>query len=162
MSITFQAEVDFSAIPESKVFLEDLYEGFNLEADGEYMSSYPDVFKDENGRLYENRKIVDFQYEVNLSNDNFYSVLMKIDHNIYVSTKSNDGCGTINCADLPEFRRKLIKACNSSSSAGVRESFVSGNFHYSGISSDSISQRIQQMLIIVDNAQKRGLNVFWS
>ncbi len=162
MSITFQAEVDFKEITARKVFLEDLYEGFDLETGGEYMSSYPDVFKDENGRLYEMRQIVDFEYEINLSNDNFYSVLQKIDHNLYVKTKSDGGFGSVSFEDLPSFRRKLIKACNITSSVGTRDSYVDGNFHYNGASSEYIIEKIKHMLTIIDNAQKRNIGIFWA
>lgn len=162
MSITFQAAIDYKTVEQKKMYFEEIYQGYNHETDFEYMSQYPDVLIDENGRLYEMRDVIPFEHEVNMSNDNFYSVLQNIDHNLYVSTKAEGGYGSVSFEDLPAFRRKLIKAVNSSSESGTTESFVSGNFYHCGIDKSGIVSRIQSMLTIIHNAQERKLGVFWA
>lgn len=163
MTVNFQAQIDYSSFPKVKVFVEDLYPGADSFEDAVYFENDPSFLKDEEtGRLYQFVEKIDFDYTMNMSNDCFYSVIRRIDQNIYVQTHSDGGYGQIKYEDIPSFKRKVIKALNSSTEVGVCESSVEGNFFHCGVSNERIVNHLRAMLIIISNAQERKLNIFWA
>lgn len=161
MSITFQASVDYSTMPKVKVFLVDLYPGLDEECFASDVG-YGVYFDEESKRHYQmDYAEPGFVYEVNMSNANFDHVLKIIDHNLWVLHRE-EPCHSIKHADLPAFRRKIIKVINKDLSFHEVESFQHGNFFSGGIDSEYITKRMIQMLEIIDNAQKRELDVFWA
>lgn len=162
MSITFQAAINLSDFPKKKVFVEDKYEGLDSFEDAAYFENDPYLQKDpDSGRFYEMEADIDFDYEINMSNSNFYSVIKNVDNNLYVKIYNSDGCGSLSFEDLPSFKSKIIKSINTSKSNGVRESIQDGNFYHVGIDKEEINSRLKKMLIIVENAQKLKIGVFW-
>lgn len=161
MSITFQASVDYSKMEKEKVFLIDLYP--NLDEEDFSMDLGCGVFLDEETNRHYQMDYVDpgFVYEINMSNANFAHVLKIIDHNLWV-LHNEDSCRSIKHAELPEFRRKIIKVLNKDLSAHEVEHSQRGNFFSGGINSEYITKSMTRMLEIIDNAQKRDLDIFWA
>lgn len=160
MTITFQASIDNSEVEMVKVYMTDLYPGleeeyfacevgmgveFDAEAQRHYQMEYP---------------APDFLCEVNLSNANFAQILRIIDNNLYL-IQQEECYYSISHEKLPEFRRKIIAAMNKNLKPFTYDSYREGNMFHGGIDVDYISGRMVQMLEIIDNAQKRGLDVHW-
>lgn len=161
MGVTFQASVDYSKMKKQKVFLTDLYPNMDEEEFSMHLG-YGIFFDEETNRHYQ-MDYVDpgFVYEINMSNANFSHVLKIIDHNLWV-LHIEDSCHSVKNADLAEFRRKIIKAMNKNLSIHEVEYSQKGNFFSGGIDSTYISKNMSKMLEIIDNAQKRDLDIFWA
>lgn len=157
--MTFQASVDYSTVAKKKVFIKDLYPSLN---DDDFADD-PYVFRDDKtGLLYELRDDIDFEHSIDQTYDRFYAVMDIIDRNLTVLTKQ-EACYHILNKDIPSFKRKLIKALNSSKlSKHTYSTTRVGNCTNGGLSLSDIIMRLESMLIITTNAQERGLDVFWA
>lgn len=155
--MTFSANIDYSNIERVKVYAIDLYPDF-LNSDFEY-----DNFLQEEGTgLYYEMAYpeFDFKHEMNLSNDNMLAMLRVIDANYPIQCRANDYWISFAIEDLPNLKRKLIKAINSAKSNNhVREPHQEGIMYYGGINEEYIASKLAIMLEIVDNAQQRNLAI---
>lgn len=159
MSITFFANIDIDSFKKKKVFVEDSYELDSFEY-SDHFESDPFLIKDfNNGRFYEMVPDIDFVFEINMANDNFYSVIKNIDNELYLKTLENHGCGKFDLDELPELSRKIIKAINNSSQNGTREEINEANFFVSSIDKEYIKSRLNTILLIIGNAQKNNVGV---
>lgn len=161
MSMTFQANVDFSTVEKVKVYMKDLYP----DSEDYYFEDDPYVSKEEGtGLLYQmDYAPLDFVHEITLSNQNMFSMLEVIDKSLAIATEHNDYCYRIESKDLPAFKQKIIRALNSEKSKKhAVPDFREGNMYHCGISESYIMSKLKTMLEITDNAQKRGLEVYWA
>lgn len=162
MSITFYANIDIDNYKKKKMFVEESYSLDSFE-NSEYFENDPFLNKDlETGRFYEMVPDIDFEFEVNMSNDNFFSVIKNIDNDLYFKILEGDWHGSFEKKELSAFRSKIIKALNTSGTNGVRDKKVEGNFHYNGVDKDYINSKLKTMLTIIENAQNLNIGVCWS
>ena len=157
MSMTFHSNIDYTNISKIKIYMKDLYpdlDDWAFESDGT-------LKEEETGLYYEwSYPEFDFVHEMNLANSNMLDMLGVIDSNYHNQCLENDYWIVFSVEDLPNLKRKIIKAINSSKSNNhVREPSNQGNMYYSGMSKEYISKRLAIMLEIVDNAQKRNLSI---
>ena len=161
MSVNFSVAIKLNEFPVKKIYAKDQY-NFTQEECEFYFENDPYMIKEEGTNLYYTEEPdIGFTYEINIANANFSSILQKIDHNIYIVSKSNDLCGSVAFENLDDFRSKIMKALNSSNNIGVRESSQEGNFYHCGLDTESIKQRLSTMLEIVNNAHKNNVGVYW-
>lgn len=161
MSVTFQANIDYSKVEKVKVYMTDKYPSLSEEE-----FSY-DTFleKDaETGRYFQMEDKIDFNHEINLSNSNFCLILNIVDRNLAILSEKDGNVGSISYEDLTDFQRKIMMALNISDkkmSGYERPSYSEGNFHHFGLNAEGIKERLESMLEVIKNARERNIGVFW-
>lgn len=162
MSVTFQADIDYSKVEKVKVYLTDKYPNMS-EEDFAYD---PFVQKDaETGRCFEMEDKIDFNHEIQMSNNNFCLILKLVDSNRAILSEQDGNVGSVAYEDLTDFQHKIMMALNKSDekmSGYERPDYSSHNFHHFGLSADGIKERLEGMLEVIKNARERHLGVFWA
>jgi hypothetical protein len=157
MSITFSADIDFTTLPRKQVRLVDQYDGldnadfasdgYTQDAEGYYVTTEIDV---------------DYTYERNFANANFYSIMGAIDHNLMVSARADGGCGSLDAAHVSPFLAKVIKARNSAKlGQHERETVQEGNMIHCGINREYIETALTHIMEVCQTAIKANVGVYW-
>lgn len=110
MTVTFHAHLNHTKLPRKLVRCVDLYPGLdNKDFAGNYLATM-----DQEGYYCENVIDVNFTIDAVFSNDKFDAILRCIDPNMAAVSRYEGNAYQIGYRDIPEFKRKVIKAINSS------------------------------------------------
>jgi hypothetical protein len=161
MGVSFSAQIKHNDFPVRKIYAKDRYD-FSQQECEEYFAGDPYMLKEQGTNLYYMEEpAIDFVYFIDMSCDNFSSILRKIDSNIYLLSKSEGHCGQVSFENLNNLRSKIMKALNTENTVGVRDSYQEGNWIHCGLDQESINKRLSTMLEIIVNAQKHNVGVSW-
>lgn len=158
MSITIYADVDQSKLPKRKELCIDLYPGMDND------DFKNDIFceKDLNGNYFEMVLDIDYMIECTFANENFYAVLKCVDADLAELTRRNGGSHLIGWEFIPDFKRKVIRALNSSKTIDhARLSCQRGNVIDCGYSIDQIINRLNCIMDVCEVAYKEKVSISW-
>jgi hypothetical protein len=163
MSVTFYANIDETVLPKKKVRMVDIYPGLDN------MDFHGDGFLcDEEGYYYEIQNDIDYRISVDFTNENFKSLLEVIDRNLYILSKEDGHCFALNEEQVPSFKRKLIKALNSSktnhatSKPYLHQKEGQMTTYFGGYSKEQAVMHLEKMLEVCDTAMKANTYVYWA